>query len=116
MDVRVPLSDNASVSYAATWVHVPVDTELDFQFQGGSAFSYSRWYLNGELINGLKFDNKKFARRPVATRKLTLKAGWNQTFVCAYCTAYTPVSVGLIFDGPPQKLTTLSLSAKPPIP
>lgn len=115
LDVRVSLFVAGSLAYATTWVHVPQDTELDFQFQGHQ-MSFYRWALNGEPITGLKYVPKPGVRYSQAIKKLTLKAGWNQIMVRGYCYAYAPLRVGLIFDGPLEKLSTLTVSAKQPAP
>ena len=50
----------------------------------------------------------------VATRTLTLRAGWNQILYRGYCVGYPPFRVGLVLDGPGEKLWLLQLSASPP--
>jgi len=52
-------------------------------------------------------------KEPVATKMLTLRAGWNQIMVRGYCIGYPPFRVGLVLDAPAEKLWTLTLSATP---
>lgn len=115
LDTRVILGLGAQVWYGATWIHVPADTEYELNFHSHLQ-TYLRWRLNGEAIAIADKDYKNDAsgRRPVATKKLTLKAGWNQIFFRGYCVGYAPFRVGLTLNGPQEKLLQLGLSVQPP--
>jgi hypothetical protein len=112
LDQRLNLGSGGQVWHAATWVKVPVDTELEVKFLGQTA-NNSQWLLNGQPIP-LKFARaEKYISN--ASKTLTLKAGWNQFFVRGYSDEGA-IRPGLIFNGPTEKLMTLGLSATPPIP
>jgi hypothetical protein len=114
LDTRVEFSDAAQLWYGATWIHVPAATELEFQFLSNPQ-SYLRWTLNGEAvpIKPAEYKENGPNRRRVASRTLTLRAGWNQVGLRGFCTGYDLLA-GLSFNGPPEKLWTLKLSATPP--
>ncbi len=115
LDPRVRLGGGAQVWYGATWVHVPDATELKFQFLSHQQ-TYLRWFLNGELVPFQPADYSKGDdhHHPIAIRTLTLRPGWNQILYRGYCVGYPPFRVGLVLDGPAEKLWTLQLSATPP--
>jgi hypothetical protein len=115
LDTRVRLGGGGQVWYGAAWVHAPAVTELKFQFQGHHQ-TFLRWILNGETVPVTPADYSKGDdhQHPVAVKTLSLRPGWNQVLVRGYCTGYPPVRVGLVLDGPAEKLWTLQLSATPP--
>ena len=51
-----------------------------------------------------------------ATQSLKLRSGWNHVQFRGYCVGYPPFRVGLVLDGPQDKLLSLSLAATPPKP
>ncbi|MCX7049904.1 MAG: hypothetical protein NTX50_31030 [Candidatus Sumerlaeota bacterium] len=114
LDTRVILGDGGQVWYAATWINVPADTELDFQFQS-HAQTTLRWFLNGQPVKTGEFKEEKgSAHSSSARRPLTLRRGWNQIMLRGYCTGYPPFRAGLVLSGPSEKLWTLKLTANPP--
>jgi hypothetical protein len=114
LDNRVILGNGAQVFYAATWIKVPEDTELEFQFQGHPQ-TYLRWFLNGQAVPIPDKDYKQVAIQHLAANKtLTLRAGWNQVMLRGYCVGYSPFRAGLVLGGAPEKLWNIQLSATPP--
>ncbi len=113
LDTRVRLGGGGQVWYAATWVHAPAATELTFRFQGHDQ-THLRWHLNGELVPVRPADYARAddQHHPIAVKTLVLRPGWNQVLVRAYCTGYPPLRVGLVLDGPPEKLWPLQLSGE----
>jgi hypothetical protein len=111
LDTRVLLGPSAQTWYAATWVHVPVDTELDFRFQGHPQ-TYYRWLLNGQSV--FTGEIRGEVRQAVQAKTLTLRAGWNELRVRTYCVGYPSSRGGLVFVGPAEKLWTLRLATQPP--
>ena len=112
LDTRLSLGLGAQVWYAATWLHVPADTGLEFQFQS-HPMTFLRWSLNGQPIQMGEFVGEKGSLRTVARKSLTLRRGWNQVMFRGYCIGYPPFRAGLVLAGPPEKLWTLGLSAIP---
>jgi hypothetical protein len=92
-------------------VHVPVDTELDFRFQGHPQ-TYYRWLLNGQSV--FTGEIRGEVRQAVQAKTLTLRAGWNELRVRTYCVGYPSSRGGLVFVGPAEKLWTLRLATQPP--
>jgi hypothetical protein len=114
LDNRVVLGNGAQVWYAATWIKVPADTELEFQFQGHPQ-TFLRWFLNGQPVPLPVTDYKVIAVQHLAAAKtLTLRTGWNQVMLRGYCVGYSPFRAGLVLSGAPEKLWNLQLSATPP--
>jgi hypothetical protein len=111
LDTRVILGPSAQVWYGATWIHAAAETELDFQFQGHPQ-TYLRFFLNGARV--YEGEIKGSSDRPVATKKLTLRRGWNQVTFRGYCTGYPPFRTGVVLAAPAEKLWSLRLSATPP--
>ncbi len=107
---RLVLGDGAQMWYAATWVHAPADTTLEFRFQG-QVQAYLAWFLNGALVQHGEIPGPE---PRVAAKALTLRRGWNQILLRAYCTGSPPLHAGLILAGPPEKLWPLRLSGTLP--
>lgn len=112
LDTRVILGGGGQVWYAATWIRVPAETELGFEFQG-HAQTTQRWFVNGQPVQIGEFKPDASGHNLIATRPVTLRAGWNQIHVRAYCTGYAPFRAGLIVNGPPEKLWQMQTSATP---
>lgn len=114
LDTRVILGSGAQTWYATTWLYVPAQTELEFQFQG-HPMSPLRWFLNGQAVQTGPFtEATKGSLRLVAKQMLTLGQGWNQVLVRGYCMGYPPFRAGLVLTGQTEKLWTLKLSGNPP--
>jgi len=115
LDTRAIMGNAAQVWYAATWVHAPAATEVEFQFQGHPQ-TYLRWFLNDELIPMKPADYKESgnARRSVAVKKVTLREGWNKVMLRGYCVGYSPFRAGLVLKAPEETLWKLKLSGMPP--
>jgi len=115
LDARVILGSAAQVWYAATWVHVPEATELEFQFQSHPQ-TYLRWFLNDSplALKPTDYKDSENARRPVAVKPVTLRAGWNKILLRGYCVGYSPFRAGLILNAPTQALWGMKLSGTPP--
>jgi hypothetical protein len=115
LDTRVHFGPSGQVWYAASWIYVPNDVELEFQFQG-HPMTPLRWRLNDRAID-LKFGKERHGDsllRCLAIKTLTLHRGWNQVMVRGYGFGYPPARAGLVLSGPAEKLWTLRLSATPP--
>jgi hypothetical protein len=110
LDTRVILG-GAQVWYGATWIYAPQAMELEFQFQS-HPMTYLRWFLNGERIAVDDYKEMEGTRR-VASKKLTLRAGWNQVFFRGYAIGYPPFRAGLVLQGDEAKLWQLRLSSTP---
>jgi hypothetical protein len=113
LDTRVVLGVGAQVWYGAAWLHVPVASEVEGQFQGHPQ-TFLRWSLNGQPVPGLVFKPGS-GSRTVAVQKLTLQPGWNQVGFRGYCVGYPPFRAGLVLDGPTATLWNCRLSAVPPV-
>ncbi len=112
LDTRILTGPAGQIWYAAAWLHVPEDTQLDVEFQGHAQHFY-RCFLNGDLI--FKGEaNSKDEKLPVARKTMTLQRGWNQVLIRGYCVGYPPFRTGLVLSGPEAKLWTVKVSAKPP--
>ncbi len=114
LDTRVILGGGAETWYGATWIRVPTDMELEFQFQSHPMTTF-RWSLNGQPIQTGEY--KEDAAAPhlrVAKKTLTLRSGWNQIFFRGYCIGYPKFRGGVVLSGPEEKLWNLQLSANPP--
>ena len=111
LDTRLTLGGGAQVWYAATWIHVPEEMELEFQFQG-HPMTPLRFFLNGRQVLSGEILGQRIIR--TASRNLTLRRGWNQVMLRGYCVGYSPSRAGLVLAGPPEKLWSLRLSAMPP--
>lgn len=114
LDNRVVLGPSGQVWYAATWLYVPDDTELEFQFQGHPQ-AMLRWFLNGRLVlrGEIKEVPGEASLHPAANKRLLLHRGWNRVLVRGYCTGYPPFRVGLVLAGPAETLWRLRRSASP---
>ena len=103
--------------YGATWINVPGTTELEFQFQSHPQ-TQLRWTLNGEPVAVPAAAYTPLAEGgshcTQATKKVTLRAGWNQVAFRGYCVGYPPFRVGLVLDGAQEKLWDLQLAGVPP--
>lgn len=115
LDNRVILGNGAQLWYAGTWIHAAAPTEVELRFQSHQ-MTFLRWFVNGERVPLKPADYKPGARErvPVAARKITLRAGWNQVMVRGYCTGYAPFRAGLVVEAPETTLWNLQLSATPP--
>jgi hypothetical protein len=115
LDTRAKLGGGGQVWYGVTWIHVPAEMELEFQFQSHPQ-TYLRWVLNGENISP---DDKAYAElenslHRIAKKTVSLHSGWNQVNYRGYCTGYAPFRVGLVVQAPAEKLWQLKLSAEKP--
>ncbi len=114
LDSRVILGASGQVWYGATWIHVPADMELEFRFQSHPQ-TYLRWFLNGQVVPALDYKPVPNSDiKQVASKTLTLRAGWNQVMFRGYCVGYPPFRAGLVLHAPEDKLWNLGLSATPP--
>ncbi len=88
LDTRAILGGGGQVWYGATWINVPAPTELEFQFQSHPQ-TQLRWTLNGEPVTVPATAYKPLPEggplRTQATKKVTLRAGWNQVAFRGYC-------------------------------
>ena len=112
LDSRAILGGGGQVWYGATWLHVPADTELEFQFQSHPQ-TFLRWTLNGQPVSSLNFKSGT-GIKTFAAKKLAVRAGWNQITFRGYCVGYPPFRAGLILDGPAETLWNCRLSIVPP--
>ncbi len=113
LDTRVRCGSGGQVYYGVTWLYVPVETELEFQFQG-HPMTPLRWFLNGQALATGPFREEAQTVRLVASQPVTLRAGWNEVKFRGYCVGYPPFRAGLILTGAEEKLWTLRLSDTPP--
>ena len=51
--------------------------------------------------------------RTVATRTVTLPAGWSEVRFRGYCVGYPPFRAGLVLSGSEEKLWTVGLADTP---
>jgi hypothetical protein len=120
LDTRVIFGDGAQMWYAASWIYVPKETALEFDFQGRLQ-AILTYFVNGENVHegelhGVGKDdpgNDSGVAR-VAAQTVTLHRGWNEILLKGYCIGCPPFRAGLILNGPPEKLWTLRLSGVPP--
>lgn len=121
LDSRVGLGYGGQAWYGSTWVYAPAETELTFDLQS-HRMTTVRWSINGQKLAVPDKDYKEVGvkgARTVATRPVTLRAGWNQIFFRAYNFGYAlgvPFRVGVVIKAPPEKLWPLRLSNTPPAP
>ena len=113
LDTRVTCGPSAQVWYGATWINAPAETPVEFAFQGHQQ-TYLRWSLNGQTVLDGEIKSDGPARRCVATKTLTLRAGWNQVMFRGYCVGYPPFRAGVVLHAPDETLWKLKLSAVPP--
>ena len=118
LDSRVAFGPAAQVWFGATWIHAPADTTVEAQFLV-SLQSTPRWYLNGELVEGLQYAELQPSEltgwaTAAARREITLKAGWNQIMCRNFCVGFPPVRFGLRLYGDDSALWPLSFSHTPP--
>ncbi|MCY2988931.1 MAG: hypothetical protein NTY19_13830 [Planctomycetota bacterium] len=113
LDTRVRCGSGGQVYYGVTWLHVPAETELEFQFQG-HPMTPLRWFLNGQTLATGPFREEAQTVRLVASQPVTLRAGWNEVKFRGYCVGYPPFRAGVILTGAEEKLWTLRLSDLPP--
>ncbi len=111
LDTRVICGPAAQVWYGTSWIFVPAETKVKFQFQGHPQ-TYYRWFLNGEKV--LEGRIGIAGEAEVLEKTLTLRHGWNQVFFRGYCVGYPPFRAGLVLAAPPETLWTLRLSTVPP--
>lgn len=111
LDTRVVLGPAAQVWYGVSWIYVPAESAIDFQFQGHPQTFY-RWFLNGQKV----YDGEVRGEpgQAQATKTLTLRQGWNQVMFRGFCVGYPPFRAGLVLAGAPEKLWQLRLSTTPP--
>ncbi|MCX7010795.1 MAG: hypothetical protein NTY53_26730 [Kiritimatiellaeota bacterium] len=113
LDTRVLLGGGGQVWYAATWIRAPAETELSLEFQN-HAQTTLRWFLNGQPLAVGEYTPGKILHSFVATKSVTLRAGWNQIHVRGYCVGYPLFRAGLVLNAPPATLWALRLSGVPP--
>lgn len=113
LDTRVRCGLGGQIYYGVTWLYVPADTELEFQFQSHPMTSL-RWFLNGQPLETGPFREDANGVRRTARRNVSLQSGWNEVRFRGYCFGYPPFRAGLIVAGPEDKLWTLRLAATPP--
>ncbi|MGI6494921.1 MAG: hypothetical protein ACOX5G_02320 [Kiritimatiellia bacterium] len=117
LDSRVFFGPSAQVWYGAAWIHAPAETTLDAQFLV-SLQCTPRWYLNGELVEGLQYvelaNNDVTGHATAGARiPITLRKGWNQILGRGFCVGFPPVKLGLRFYGEDELLWPLSFSVNP---
>ncbi|MEZ0296934.1 MAG: hypothetical protein ACAI35_10815 [Candidatus Methylacidiphilales bacterium] len=118
MDTRVAYGTGAAqVYFGATWVYAPEEMELDFHLQS-HAQTTSQFMLNGEVVQkgDIKDDRQGASRLKEVVKKLRLNAGWNQITARGFCVGYAPFRLGVVLDGPMEKLWKLKRSNHPPAP
>jgi hypothetical protein len=113
LDTRVRCGLGGQTYYGAAWLHVPADMELEFRFQG-HPMTQLRWFLNGRPLETGPFKEEANVVRTVASKSVTLKAGWNEVRFRGYCAGYPPFRAGLALAGPEDKLWKVRLSDAPP--
>lgn len=109
LDTRVILGPSAQTWFGATWIQAPADIEIDFQLQGHPQ-TYLRYTLNGETV----FKGELKGARNVETKRVRLRAGWNEVRFRGCCVGYPPFRAGLVLAGAPEQLWKLKLSGLPP--
>lgn len=109
LDTRVVFGPAAQIWYAASWVHVPVETKLDFRLQAHPQTYLKLYAGDRQLFDGDVRDESREKVLPV-----TLPAGWTQVWLRGYCVGYSPFRAGLVIGGTPAALWSLKLSATPP--
>ena len=59
-----------------------------------------RWVVNGQVVDVGQYEDKKpiFVRK-AATKRVTLRAGWNQVMFRGYCFGYAPFGAGADCQG-----------------
>lgn len=113
LDSRVRCGLGGQVYYGVTWLHVPADTELEFQFQS-HPMTALRWFLNGRPLETGPFKEETGGLRRVASKRVTLRTGWNEVRFRGYCVGYPPFRAGLVLAGPEDRLWKLRPSGTPP--
>jgi len=115
LDQRVVLGPSAQVWYGATWVYSPAEVAVHAEFHSHPQ-TQLRWFLNGEAVSPkpAEYQSLKDGKHLVASKSITLRAGWNQITFRGYCVGYPPFRAGLVLDGPASTLWNLKLSAAPP--
>jgi hypothetical protein len=111
LDTRVVLGSGSQVWFGATWIYAPVETPLEFEFQG-HRMTPLRWFLNGQKLDVPEkaYVDSKNLHRMTVSRPVTLKAGWNQVFFRGYNVGYAPFKVGVVLKAPDEKLWPLRFS------
>ncbi|MBA3685283.1 MAG: hypothetical protein H0W72_08585 [Planctomycetes bacterium] len=111
LDNRVVFGEAAQVWYAATWINVPKDTEVQLLLHGHHQTTIA-WFLNDqEFHRGESGDGKE---NPALSKTVTLKAGWNEVRLRGYCVGYPPFRAGVVVKADPATLWKLRLSGTPP--
>ncbi|MCX5683067.1 MAG: hypothetical protein NT049_05205, partial [Planctomycetota bacterium] len=113
LDTRVICGPSAQVWFGATWIYAPAETQVELAFQGHQQTTL-RWSLNGQTVLDGEIKEDAQTKQHVATKTLTLRAGWNQVTFRGYCVGYPPFRAGLVLHAPEETLWKLKLSATPP--
>ena len=113
LDTRVNLGLGGQVWYAATWVRVPADTELNVEWQSHQQTTL-RWSLNGQPVEVGAYREVPGSHARVAEKPVLLRSGWNRIQLRGYCVGYPPFRAGLVLRGAADQLWTLQLSGHPP--
>jgi hypothetical protein len=113
LDTRVRCGMGGQIYYGATWLYVPADTQLEFKFQG-HPMTPLRWFLNGWPLETGPYREQPGTIRMLASRSVTLPAGWNEVRFRGYCVGFPPFHAGLILAGREEKLWTVRLAETPP--
>lgn len=112
LDKRVVLGCGGQVWYGATWIRADAATEIEFEFRS-HPLTLLRWFLNGKKIFDAEIKTGAGQKR-VATKQITLRAGWNEVVFRGYCLGYPPFRAGLGLNAPAEKLWPLQLSNTAP--
>jgi hypothetical protein len=110
LDRRIVLGAAAQVWYAATWVHAETDTQVELQVLGHPQTYYHVKVGDEAVVDGLIAEKSE---EHEVRKKVTLKTGWNQIMVRAFCVGYSPCRVGMEIVAPAQTLWKLQLSGTP---
>ncbi len=115
LDTRIICGEGSQVNYGTTWVHVPEDKQVTFEFQG-HRMTHIRWSLNGEGLDvPLKEYQEGGAKQLMtASRPVQLKKGWNHVFFRSFNVGYVPYRVGLVVKGATKDLWDLRFADQPP--
>ena len=96
LDTRVVLGPAAQVWYGATWIQAPVNTSLEFQFQGHPQTDL-RFFLNNQLVQSGEIKSSPGVDdhgRPTTLKKLTLRPRLEPDFVPRLLFRISPLSCG----------------------
>jgi len=114
VDTRVALGDAGQVWYAAAWIHVPANMDMEFHLEGHSQ-TYARFYVNGQIAYQGEIGNGRAGEPgPACVARAALRSGWNRLLFRGYCVGYPPLRLGLVLAASPNQLWSVRLSAAPP--